>query len=136
MSPYESLTGTKPKVHHLRRFGYTTYKWIPKVQRSEKNFGPCSKPCMFLGYVHKTTKVWHVWDFQQNKAIECSNIRWREDQNAFHSNIEDAEAFLQRFEEDISCPTDNEEPDEPADEDPGSALISNGETISTYIPMG
>jgi hypothetical protein len=50
--------------------------------------------------------------------------------------MEDAEAFLQRFEEDISFPTDDEEPDQPADEDPGSALMSNGETISTYIPTG
>jgi hypothetical protein len=50
--------------------------------------------------------------------------------------MEDAEAFLEGFKEDISFPTDDEEPDEPADEDPGSALISNGETISIYIPMG
>jgi hypothetical protein len=32
MSPYESLTRTKPKVHHLRHFGCTAYKWIPKAQ--------------------------------------------------------------------------------------------------------
>jgi hypothetical protein len=91
---------------------------------------------MFLGYVYKTTKVWHLWDFQQNKGIECLNIRWREDQNAFNSNMEDAEAFLQRFKEDISFPTDDEEPDEPADEDPGSAFMSTRETMSTYIPTG
>jgi hypothetical protein len=136
ISPYESLTGTKPKVHHLRLSRCTAYKWIPKAQRSDKNLGPRSKPCMFLGYVYKTTKVWRLWDFQQNKAIEYSNVRWREDQNAFDSNMQDAEAFLQRFEEDISFPTDDEEPDELADEDPGSALMSNGQTISTYIPMG
>jgi hypothetical protein len=136
MSPYESLTRTKPKVLHLRHFGYTAYKWIPKAQRSDKNFGLRSKPCMFVGYVHTTTKVYHLWDFQQNKAIECSNVGWREDQNAFDSNMEDAKAFLQRFEEDISFPTDDEEHDEPADEDPGSALMSIRETMSMYIPMG
>jgi hypothetical protein len=26
ISPFEALTGTKPKLHHLRRFGYTVYK--------------------------------------------------------------------------------------------------------------
>jgi hypothetical protein len=136
MSPFEALTGTKPKVHHLRRFGYTAYKWIPKEQRSNKNFGPRSKPCMFLEYVHKTTKVWCLWDFEQKKAIEYSNVVWREDQNAFDANMGDAEAFLRRFEEVICVSTDEEGPDESADEDPSSALMSTGETISMYIPMG
>jgi hypothetical protein len=74
ISSYDSLTRTKAKVHYLMHFGYTAYKWIPKAQQSVKNFGPCSKPCIFLGYVYGTTKVWHLWDFEQNKAIECSNV--------------------------------------------------------------
>jgi hypothetical protein len=32
ISPFEALTGTKPKLHHLRRSGCTVYKWIPKEQ--------------------------------------------------------------------------------------------------------
>jgi hypothetical protein len=91
---------------------------------------------MFLGYVHKTTKVWRLWDFEQKKAVECSYVVWREDQNAFDANMDDAEAFIRRFEEDICFPTDDEGPDESDDEEPGSALISTGETISTYIPTG
>jgi hypothetical protein len=63
ISPFKALTGTKPKLHHLRHFSYTVYKWIPKEQQSNKNFGPHSKLCMFLEYVHKTTKVWRLWDF-------------------------------------------------------------------------
>jgi transposase InsO family protein len=136
ISPFEALIGTKSKVHHLRHFGCTVYKWIPKEQRSNKNFGPRSKPCMFLGYVHKITKVGRLWDFEQKKAVECSNVVWREDQNALEANIDDAEAFLRRFEEDICFPTDEEGPDESADEDPSSALMSTGETISMYIPTG
>jgi hypothetical protein len=49
---------------------------------------------MFLGYVHKTTTVWYLWDFEQKKAIKCSNMVWREDQNVFDANIDDAKAFL------------------------------------------
>jgi hypothetical protein len=45
-------------------------------------------------------------------------------------------AFIWRFEEDICFPTDDEGPDESDDEEPGSALMSTGETISTYIPTG
>jgi hypothetical protein len=88
---------------------------------------------MFLGYVHKTTKVWRLWDFDRNRAVECSNVVWREDQNAFDVNMSDAEAFLRCFEEDICFPTD-EEKQESADEDPGSALTSTGKTMNTYTP--
>jgi hypothetical protein len=94
ISPFKALTGTKPKVHHLRHFRYTVYKWIPKEQRSNKNFSPQSKPCMFLGYVHKTTKVWYLWDFEQKKAIEYSYMVWREDQSAVDANMDDAEACI------------------------------------------
>jgi hypothetical protein len=86
--------------------------------------------------VHKTTKVWHLWDFEQKKAIECSYVVWREDQNAFHANMDDAEAFIWQFEEDICFSTDDEGPDESDDEEPGSALMSTGEATSTYIPTG
>jgi hypothetical protein len=83
ISPHESLLGTKSKIYHLRRFGYTVYKHIPKAQRLEKNFADRSKPCMFRGYVHKSTTIWRIWDFSSNRAIECSNAICREDQNAF-----------------------------------------------------
>jgi hypothetical protein len=79
MSPFEALIGTKPKVYHLRHFGCTAYKWIPKEQQSNKNFSPQSKPCMLLGYMHKATKVWHLWDFEQKKAVEYSYMVCRED---------------------------------------------------------
>ena len=38
---------------------------------------------MMLGYVHNTTKVYRLWDFEQRRAIECSNVRWHEELNAF-----------------------------------------------------
>jgi hypothetical protein len=50
--------------------------------------------------------------------------------------MDDAEAFLRQFEEGICFPIDEEGPDESDDEDPGSALMSIGETISMYIPIG
>jgi hypothetical protein len=50
--------------------------------------------------------------------------------------MDDTKAFLWQFEEDICFPTDEEGLDKSADKDSGSALMSTGETISTYIPMG
>ena len=88
LTPYELLTGDKPKLHHLRRFGCTVYKHIPKGQRKNGKFGERSKPCMLLGYVHKTTKIWRIWDFQagpyqRGAAVECSSVVFREEENAY-----------------------------------------------------
>ena len=43
---------------------------------------------MFLGYVHKTTKIWRIWDFKggprgQGAAVECSSVVFKENENAY-----------------------------------------------------
>jgi hypothetical protein len=87
-TPYEKLHGEKPKLDHLRRFGCIAYKFIPKEQRQDKKFGERSRPCMMLGYVHDTTKIWRLWDFDRNLnggAVECSNVVFDEDRNGFQA---------------------------------------------------
>jgi hypothetical protein len=84
-SPYEALYGTIPKIGHLRRFGCRVYKHIPPAQRTEKKFGNRSSVCMMLGYVHNTTKIWRIWDFNSGRtgrAIECSSVVFQEEENA------------------------------------------------------
>lgn len=59
------------------------YCHIPKEQRNGK-FDERARPCMFLGYVHKTTKIYRIWDFAgRGRALESSNIRFVEDENAW-----------------------------------------------------
>jgi hypothetical protein len=85
-SPYEALYGTIPKIGHLRRFGCRVYKHIPPAQRTEKKFGNRSSVCMMLGYVHNTTKIWRIWDFNSGRtgrAIECSSVVFQEEENAY-----------------------------------------------------
>jgi len=94
-SPYEALYGTTPQIGHLRRFGCCAYKHIPPAQRSEKKFGNRSSVCMMLGYVHNTTKVWRLWDFNSGRtghAIECSSVVFQEEENA-HTNQQKIEAI-------------------------------------------
>jgi len=94
-SPYEALYGTTPQIGHLRRFGCRAYKHIPPAQRSEKKFGNRSSVCMMLGYVHNTTKVWRLWDFNSGKtgrAVECSSVVFQEEENA-HTNQQKIEAI-------------------------------------------
>ena len=41
--------------------------------------------CMMLGYVHNTTKIWRIWDFNSGRtgrAVECSNVVFDEEENA------------------------------------------------------
>jgi len=95
-SPYEALYGTVPQIEHLRRFGCRVYKYIPPAQRTEKKFGNRSNVCMMLGYVHNTTKVWRLWDFNSGRtgrAIECSSVVFQEEVNA-HSNEQKMEAIV------------------------------------------
>lgn len=104
-SPYEELFKIKPKLEHLRRFGCTVYKFIPKEQRIDKKFGMRSQICMFLGYVHDTTKIWRLWDINRRRAIECSNVIFREDENACQAVLdEDAIRFMSKANEDTVFP--------------------------------
>jgi len=56
---YEVLTGNKPELQHLRRFGSAAHKLIPPEPRSGK-FSARSRLCLMMGYVHNTTKIWHL----------------------------------------------------------------------------
>jgi hypothetical protein len=43
---------------------------------------------MMLGYVHNTTKIWRIWDFNSGKtgrAVECSSVVFDEKEDAFTS---------------------------------------------------
>ena len=81
-SPHEMLYGSRPPLHHLRRFGCTVYRHIPKEQREGK-FSDRGRACMMLGYVHNTTKIWRVWDFSgRGRAVESSNVVFVECENA------------------------------------------------------
>jgi len=44
---------------------------------------------MMLGYVHNTTKIWRIWDFNSGKsgrAVECSSVVFDEQEDTFTSS--------------------------------------------------
>jgi hypothetical protein len=46
-------------------------------------------PTMMLEYVHNTTKIWRVWDFNSGmtgRAVECSSVVFDEKEDAFTSS--------------------------------------------------
>ena len=90
-SPFEMLYGSQPPLHHLRRFGCTVYRHIPKEQREGK-FADRARPCMMLGYVHQTTKIWRVWDFSgRGRAVDSSNVVFVEHENAIQNQTSGAD---------------------------------------------
>ena len=46
--------------------------------------GARSKKSMMLGYVHNTTKIWKLWDPEQMKVTQCSDVKFEEATN-FHT---------------------------------------------------
>jgi hypothetical protein len=65
---------------------------LRKNKEKVKKFRPRPKPCMMLGYVHKTTKIWRIWDFDggshgQGRAMECPNTIFEEEINAYERFI-------------------------------------------------
>jgi hypothetical protein len=86
----------RPPLDHLRRVGCVAWKVIPKEQRCDKNFGPRSRRCMMLGYVHDSTHIWRLWDFETNtghlhgRPFQWSDVEWEEDVNAFPSMVPEA----------------------------------------------
>lgn len=59
-----------------------------------------------LGYVHKTTKIWRIWGFSgRGRAVECSNVIFKEEENAYDATIEEADAIIDG---DIFIPTDGD----------------------------
>ena len=80
-TPYKVLRGPGkvPEISHLRRFGCRANKLIPKEQRVDRKFGPRSKPCIMLGYVHDTTKIWKLWDPESRRVFQASDVLFDED---------------------------------------------------------
>jgi hypothetical protein len=87
----ENRPSFKPPLDHLRRPGCVAWKVIPEEQRQDKKFGSRSRRCMMLGYVHHSTNIWRLWDFETNtgkeggRAFAWSDIRWEEEVNAFEN---------------------------------------------------
>jgi hypothetical protein len=103
MTPYEKLLSKKPELEHLRRMGCVAYKQIASEQRKDGKFGARSKKCMMLGYVHDTGKIWKLWDFEQNRAIQCADVIFIEENNAFTKNSGSNESYFNIEESTSEC---------------------------------
>jgi hypothetical protein len=78
-------TASPSSLHHLRRFGCYIYKRIPKEQRIDSKMGARSNPAMMVGYVHNSTTLWKVYNFDYQKVVQWSDAIFDEERNAYTS---------------------------------------------------
>jgi hypothetical protein len=50
----------------------------------DAKMGVRSKKCMMLGYIYNTIKIWKIWDPEQMKVTQCSDVKFDEKTN-FHT---------------------------------------------------
>jgi hypothetical protein len=62
-TPYEMLYRAEPAFNHLRRFGYTIYRHLPKEQHVGK-FESRARPCTMLGFVHGQQRFTESGNYQ------------------------------------------------------------------------
>ena len=71
MTPYEALTGEKPRVDNLRVFGFLAYAHIPKDERHK--FDSKARRCIFLGY-GMVTKGYRLHDMNHSKVLYSRDV--------------------------------------------------------------
>ena len=75
MTPIEALTGEKPDIAHLRRFGCAAYAHIPKDERQKLN--PKVRKCILVGY-GVNTKGYRLYDPNHERIIHCRDVTFNE----------------------------------------------------------
>ena len=75
MTPIEALTGKKPDIAHLRRFGCAAYAHIPKDERQKLN--PKVRKCILVGY-GVNTKGYRLYDPNRERIIHCRDVTFNE----------------------------------------------------------
>ena len=70
-TPFESLTGKKPSVGHLRIFGCAAYRHVMDDER--KKLDPKTEKCVFLGY-SENRKGYRLFDTRRQKAIHSHDV--------------------------------------------------------------
>ena len=87
-SPHQRLYGSQISIDHPRRFGCLVYTWLGKDQRKNK-LGARASRCVMLGYVHRTIRLWRLWDIDRKRIIESSNAHFVKHENAWHTTFND-----------------------------------------------
>ena len=108
MTPFEALTGEKPRVDTLRVFGCLAYAHIPKDERQK--FDSKARRCIFLGY-GTVTKGYRLYDVNRSKVLYSRDVVFDESMPGVEKEPKD------------------DEPREPAEQDVNLDSGSDAESV-------
>jgi len=83
-TPFESLTGERPNLSHLRVVGCAAWSLILKGKRDSK-LAPRARLCCFLGY-SSTQKGYKLWDLIERAVIISRDVTLDETMSASQRN--------------------------------------------------
>ena len=87
-TPEEDFSGEKPKVNHMRIFGFLVYIHIPKEKRNK--FNPSGRKGIFIGY-SDTSKDYRIYFPGFNNIDISIGVTFDEDSAYFRSRREPVE---------------------------------------------
>ena len=77
-TPEEVFTGKKPKVSHLRIFGFPVFIHVPKEKRTKLE--PSGKKGTFVGY-NETLKAYRIYIPRQRQIKINQDVTFDEDES-------------------------------------------------------
>jgi hypothetical protein len=125
MTPYESLTGVKPKVDTLRVFGCLALAHIPRDERQK--FDSKSKRCIFLGY-GTTVKGYRLYDMERKKVLYSRDVIFDESKPGIQKEQRELVPTVEppkKYVADMDADDEDEvldEPEVPAEPGPGRPI--------------
>ena len=119
MTPSELLTGMKPNVKHLNKFGCEAYAHIPKDER--RKLDSKARKCIFMGYGTET-KGYRLYDVNRARVIHSRDVLF--DESTFRVEKEPACEPQRRyveldFAENDEQETKGQEIEDVVEEEPG-----------------
>ena len=124
-TPFESLTGKKPKVGHLRIFGCAAYRHVMDDER--RKLDTKTEKCVFLGY-SENRKGYRLFDTRRQKVIHSRDVVFDETFSGLKDVKEDK--YVQ-----IRLGTDEEDNEGNTVETTESDATEAEETPSTVTPI-
>lgn len=85
ITPHEIWYGFSPKLDHLRVFGCSAYRLIPKQFRGSK-FSPTSQRCILLGYQERLNN-YRLYDLSSKRVIYSHDVIFDETDFYFNSPV-------------------------------------------------
>ena len=110
MTPFECLTGRKPKVDYFKVFGCLAYAHIPRDER--KKFDAKAMKCIFMGY-GETTKAYRLYNLNTQRVLYSRDVTFDESKFPFQKeSVTDCENDLVSF-TNIDCEDSGDDADIP-----------------------